>query len=63
LAEIPFGQGAAIAAWHQLLKITVQGTKEAAGRAFSSRIVELALSSYPGLYALGPLDPDLLPGT
>ncbi len=41
----------------QLLKITVQGTKDAAGRAFSSRMVELALSSYPGLYALGPPQP------
>jgi hypothetical protein len=38
----------------ELLRIAVQGTKEAAGRAFSSRMVELALSSYPGLYALGP---------
>jgi hypothetical protein len=35
----------------------VQGTREAAGRVFSSRIVELALSSYPGLYALGPPQP------
>ena len=33
------------------------GTKDAAGRAFSSRMVELALSSYPGLYALGPPQP------
>ncbi|MGZ4200039.1 MAG: acyclic terpene utilization AtuA family protein [Thermoleophilia bacterium] len=41
----------------ELLKIAVQGTKEAAGRAFSSRIVELALSSYPGLYSLGPPQP------
>ena len=41
----------------QLLKITVQGTQEAAGRAFSSRMVELALSSYPGLYSLGPPQP------
>ena len=41
----------------QLLKITVQGTKQAAGRAFSSRMVELALSSYPGLYTLGPPQP------
>ena len=41
----------------QLLKITVQGTKEAAGRAFSSRMVELALSGYPGMYALGPPQP------
>jgi Acyclic terpene utilisation family protein AtuA len=41
----------------ELLKITVQGTKEAAGRAFSSRIVELALSNYPGLYSLGPPQP------
>jgi len=38
----------------QLLKIAVQGTQQAAGRAFSSRMVELALSSYPGLYSLGP---------
>jgi Acyclic terpene utilisation family protein AtuA len=38
----------------ELLKITVQGTQLAAGRAFSSRMVELALSSYPGLYTLGP---------
>ena len=38
----------------ELLKITVQGTERAAGRAFSSRMVELALSSYPGLYSLGP---------
>jgi Acyclic terpene utilisation family protein AtuA len=38
----------------ELLKIAVQGTQQAAGRAFSSRMVELALSSYPGLYALGP---------
>jgi hypothetical protein len=41
----------------QLLKIAVQGTQEAAGRAFSSRMVELALSSYPGLYSLGPPQP------
>ena len=40
-----------------LLRIAVQGTKDAAGRAFSSRMVELALSSYPGLYALGPPQP------
>jgi hypothetical protein len=38
----------------ELLKIAVQGTQQAAGRAFSSRMVELALSSYPGLYSLGP---------
>ena len=38
----------------ELLRIAVQGTEQAAGRAFSSRMVELALSSYPGLYALGP---------
>ena len=41
----------------ELLRIAVQGTEQAAGRAFSSRIVELALSSYPGLYALGPPQP------
>jgi hypothetical protein len=41
----------------ELLRIAVQGTKQAAGRAFSSRIVELALSSYPGLYSLGPPQP------
>ena len=41
----------------ELLRIAVQGTKEAAGRAFSSRMVELALSSYPGMYSLGPPQP------
>ncbi|MHA5055025.1 acyclic terpene utilization AtuA family protein [Streptomyces sp. SD15] len=41
----------------ELLRITVQGTQQAAGRAFSSRVIELALSSYPGLYALGPPQP------
>ena len=41
----------------QLLRIAVQGTREAAERAFSSRIVELALSGYPGLYSLGPPQP------
>lgn len=41
----------------ELLKITVQGTQQAAGRAFSSRVIELALSSYPGLYSLGPPQP------
>jgi Acyclic terpene utilisation family protein AtuA len=38
----------------ELLKITVQGTEQAAGRAFSSWMVALALSSYPGLYVLSP---------
>jgi hypothetical protein len=41
----------------ELLRIAVQGTQSSAGRAFSSRIVELALSSYPGLYGLGPPQP------
>jgi Acyclic terpene utilisation family protein AtuA len=41
----------------ELLRIAVQGTDHAAGRAFSSRMVELALSSYPGMYALGPPQP------
>ena len=41
----------------ELLRIAVQGTKEAAGRVFSSRMVELALSSYPGMYSLGPPQP------
>ncbi|MFD9512796.1 acyclic terpene utilization AtuA family protein [Streptomyces mirabilis] len=41
----------------ELLRITVQGSQQAAGRAFSSRVVELALSSYPGLYSLGPPQP------
>jgi Acyclic terpene utilisation family protein AtuA len=41
----------------QLLRIAVQGTERAAGRAFSARMVELALSSYPGLYSLGPPQP------
>ena len=38
----------------ELLRVAVQGTEQAAGRAFSSRMVELGLSSYPGLYTLGP---------
>jgi Acyclic terpene utilisation family protein AtuA len=41
----------------ELLRIAVQGTREAVGRAFSSWMVELALSSYPGLYSLGPPQP------
>ena len=41
----------------ELLRIAVQGTKETVGRAFSSQMVELALSSYPGLYTLGPPQP------
>jgi hypothetical protein len=41
----------------ELLRIAVQGTKDAAGRAFSSRMVELALSSYPGMYSLSPPQP------
>jgi hypothetical protein len=41
----------------ELLRIAVQGTKEAVGRAFSSQMVELALSSYPGMYSLGPPQP------
>jgi hypothetical protein len=41
----------------ELLRIAVQGTEAAAGRMFSSRLVELALSSYPGLYALDPPQP------
>jgi Acyclic terpene utilisation family protein AtuA len=41
----------------ELLRIAVQGTEAAAGRIFSSRLVELALSSYPGLYSLDPPQP------
>jgi hypothetical protein len=41
----------------EMLRIAVQGTEHSAGRAFSSCMVELALSSYPGLYALGPPQP------
>ena len=41
----------------ELLRIAVQGTKDTAGRGFSSQMVELALSSYPGLYSLGPPQP------
>jgi hypothetical protein len=41
----------------EFLRVAVQGTKEAAGRGFSSWMVELALSSYPGLYSLGPPQP------
>ena len=38
----------------ELLRIAVQGTQQAAGRTFSSHLVELALSSYPGLYCPRP---------
>jgi hypothetical protein len=41
----------------ELLRIAVQGTEAAAGRRFSSRMVELALSSFPGLYVLDPPQP------
>jgi hypothetical protein len=41
----------------ELLRVAVQGSEHAAGRAFSSHMVEIALSSYPGLYALGPPQP------
>jgi acyclic terpene utilization AtuA family protein len=41
----------------EFLRVAVQGTKEAAGRGFSSWMVELALSSYPGLYSLSPPQP------
>jgi Acyclic terpene utilisation family protein AtuA len=41
----------------ELLRIAAQGTKEAVGRTFSSWMVEQALSSYPGLYSLGPPQP------
>ena len=41
----------------------MQGTEQAAGRAFSSHIVELGLSSYPGLYGLGPPQPGSAFGT
>jgi len=41
----------------ELLRIAIQGTKDAAGRAFSSWMVEQALSSYPGLYSLAPPQP------
>ena len=37
-----------------ILKVSVHGTREVAGRAFSSRMVELALSGYPGLYHIHP---------
>jgi hypothetical protein len=41
----------------ELVRIAVQGTEQAAGRAFAARMVELGLSSYPGLYAIGPPQP------
>ena len=41
----------------ELLRIAVQGTQAAAGRTFSSHLVGVALSSYPGLYALDPPQP------
>jgi Acyclic terpene utilisation family protein AtuA len=36
-----------------LLNVAVDGDQEAAGRSFSSLCVELALSSYPGIYGMG----------
>ena len=41
----------------ELLRIAVQGTRRPLGAPSPSRMVELALSSYPGLYALGPPQP------
>jgi hypothetical protein len=41
----------------ELVRVAVQGNEQAAGRAFASHMVEIALSSYPGLYALGPPQP------
>lgn len=37
-----------------LLHVAVDGTQEACGRAFSNVVVELALSSVPGIYFTGP---------
>jgi hypothetical protein len=37
-----------------LLFVTATGEQAAVGRAFSSRLVELSLSSYPGIYGVGP---------
>lgn len=36
-----------------LLHVAVDGDQDSAGRAFSSLCVELALSSYPGIYGMG----------
>ncbi len=40
-----------------LLHVAVDGEQAAAGRAFSSLCVELALSSYPGIYGMGVPSP------
>jgi hypothetical protein len=37
-----------------IIRVSVQGSKEAAGRAFSTRMIELALAGYPGLFTLAP---------
>ena len=37
-----------------LLHVSVQGTQEACGRAFSNVVVELALANIPGIYFTGP---------
>lgn len=49
-APDPLTQGAATA----LLTVGVVGTQDCAGRSFSRRMVELGLSSYPGLYYSAP---------
>jgi Acyclic terpene utilisation family protein AtuA len=41
----------------ELIRVAVQGSEHAAGRAFSSHMVGIALSSYPGLYSLSPPQP------
>ncbi|MQA96945.1 MAG: acyclic terpene utilization AtuA family protein [Streptosporangiales bacterium] len=38
----------------ELVKVEAQGTKEAAGRPFSSMLVEMALCGYPGNYRVSP---------
>jgi hypothetical protein len=36
------------------LRVTARGTRETAGRSFSSRLVSLTLANYPGMYFLAP---------
>ena len=37
-----------------LLKVSVRGDEQSAGRSFSAMLVEMALASYPGHYQFGP---------
>jgi hypothetical protein len=54
---VPVSDPADQMAGSSLLHIAVDGEEGSAGRAFSSLCVELALSSYPGIYGMGVPSP------